>query len=291
MITPQTETKELAGILGVPALYFKREDLHPYGSHKGRSIPHMIDIKSEKGARQFVISSSGNAALAAIHHIQKKNSEGGNFSLTVITGEHINPAKKQILQSEIKDNRITLVESKRPLQMLFEIIRGKQAESLRQSNDPDALLGYESLAEEIDETPNLSAIFVGASSGTTAQALAEHVVKNKRKVAVYAVQTTENSPLVEKYQTEKLTKEKSLADAIVDKIGHRKNALQNALEKTNGSGLVVTNQDIVKAQEMLKKYASIEATPNGILGFAGLLKTLENKTIFNGSVVCVITGK
>ena len=30
-------------------LYFKREDLHPYGSHKGRSITVMIDIYIKEG--------------------------------------------------------------------------------------------------------------------------------------------------------------------------------------------------------------------------------------------------
>ena len=64
MITPHEEYPALASALGYKAgkgairLYFKREDLHPYGSHKGRSIPVMMDYYREIGDRSFAISSS-----------------------------------------------------------------------------------------------------------------------------------------------------------------------------------------------------------------------------------------
>jgi threonine dehydratase len=74
-MTPIEHYSELAEILGLSDLYFKREDLHQYGSHKGRSIPFMIDHYSGRGDRHFVISSSGNAALAAGLHVAKLNSE------------------------------------------------------------------------------------------------------------------------------------------------------------------------------------------------------------------------
>lgn len=288
MITPQTESKELAQKLGIPALFFKREDLHPYGSHKGRSIPHMIDEKVKKGARHFVISSSGNAALAAIRHIQKKNQAGLDLSLSVITGEHIDPEKKNMLSHEITNSRITITESKRPLQTLFELIKGEKVESLRQSNDPLALVGYETLAQEILETKNLDAIFIASSSGTTAQAIGEYVIKTGSKARIFVVQTNEVSTLV---LNKPETKESSLAHAIVDKVGHRKSAVQHIVEQTHGAGIVATNAHIIRAQKLLKETAQIDATANGALGFAGLLATLDQDTTFNGSVVCIVTGK
>lgn len=291
MITPQTEAPELAQALDIPKLYFKREDLHPYGSHKGRSIPLMIDIKAREGATKFAISSSGNAALAAIRHIQKLNQEGSNLQLTVLTGEHINPEKKLLLEKEIIDKNIELRESKRPLQALFELIKHEETVSLRQSNDPDALLGYTNLAAEISATPNLCAVFIPASTGTAAQAIAEYFAKSEKKVSVHIVQTTENSTLVKEYGEGDSIKEKSLADAIVDKIGYRSDALKVALEKTDGAGWIVSNKEITDAVALLKGKAQIDASPNGVLGFAGLMRALKHGKTFNGAVVCVITGK
>jgi len=287
MITPISKQTELARQIGVSDLYFKREDLHPYGSHKGRSIPAMIDAKTALGATKFAISSSGNAALAAIRYIQEKNSAGANLFLSVFVGKKINPEKKKRLLDEIRDKRITISETIRPLQALFQANR----ESLRQSIDPLALIGYESLASEITDVPGVSHVFIGASSGTTAEALTEYFIKNKNNIAVHIVQPAGNSPLAREFDTEKYDDEISIADAIVDKTVHRKEALTEVLKQTNGSGWIVSNNNLIDAQKIAFDKANITATPNGILGFAGLLKAIKKDRKFSGGVVCIITGQ
>jgi threonine synthase len=291
MITPQTTHPELAKEIGVKGLYLKREDLHPYGSHKGRSVPVMIDLKASKGSKDFAISSSGNAALAALRHIQKRNIEGADFSLSILIGEHINADKKDKLFSEILDGRIKIAESPRPLQTLFALVKGEKKESLRQSIDDAALIGYESLAEELAAIPDLSAVFMGTSSGTTAQALANYFIKNDKAIAVHIVQTSTVSPIAEEFSPPPALLEVSLADAIVDKVAHRKDALVEAIKKTNGSGWIATNEDISKAQKLMKEKASVDATGNGALALAGLLKARAGGIKFKGTVVCVVGGK
>jgi threonine synthase len=291
MVTPQTEAPELAKVLGIPKLYFKHEDLHPYGSHKGRSIPMMIDMQTAHGATNFALSSSGNAALAALRHIQKRNKDGDGLSLTIFIGQNMNPDKKKALLSEILDEKIIVKESERPLQALSEHIKNTDAASLRQSNDPSALLGYKSLAFEIAGTPDLSAVFIGTSSGTTAQALADYFIEHEKEVAVHIVQTTSNSPIAQAIAKGEDPEEKSIADAIVDKIAHRKDSLKESIEKTHGTAWIASNADIRKAIELLKEKVGIEVTPNGALGLAGFLKALSKGTIFKGAVVCIITGK
>src|SRR3990167_2253444 len=107
MKTPQQSYPSLAAALGVPELYLKREDLHHFGSHKGRSIPLMIKNYHKDGRRDFVISSSGNAALAAILFVRdhNKNNTGDPIRLTVFVGKHIEPKKLIKLQSPITDHR------------------------------------------------------------------------------------------------------------------------------------------------------------------------------------------
>ena len=67
MKTPQAPILKLSSALGITTeVWFKREDKHKYGSQKGRSIPLLIHEQYDLGKTHFVISSSGNAALAAV---------------------------------------------------------------------------------------------------------------------------------------------------------------------------------------------------------------------------------
>ena len=104
MKTQQSSFPELALALPVPELWLKREDLHHFGSHKGRSIPFMIDYYWHKeGLVNFVISSSGNAALAAALHVRhhNKNNPDKKISLTIFVGNKIPTEKLDILKKLI----------------------------------------------------------------------------------------------------------------------------------------------------------------------------------------------
>ncbi len=296
MITPQIESPEIAQELGVPKLFFKREDLHPLGSHKGRSIPVMIDIKVAQGAKDFVISSSGNAALAALRHIQKRNSEGDSLSLSILVGENINEDKLRTLKSEISDPKVKIESTPRPLQSLLRLIKSDDKASLRQSTDPEALIGYKALAAEIGATPDLAAVFIGTSSGTAAEALASYLCEHAAKAGipapqVHIVQTSGTSPIARAFKAEESEPETSIADAIVDKVAHRSASVADAVQKTGGSAWIASNADIRRAQKLLKDSAWIDATPNGALSLAGLIKAKSKGAQFKGAVVCVVTGK
>lgn len=298
MVTPQIEAPEIAKKLGIPKLFLKREDMHPYGSHKGRSIPLMIDAKLPEGSRHFGISSSGNAALAAIRHIQKKNAEehaNDPVRLSVFVGENIHPDKKRAIMDEVKDPNVSIEETPRPLQAFIKLLSGGRIESLRQSTEDIALAGYKELAREISHTENLTAVFVAASTGTAAQGIAEYFAnpsdEKARSVKVHLVQTTGVSPIAQAINQEETESALSIADAIVDKVAHRRESASEAVRKTGGNGWVATNDDIREAQRLLKENAGIDATPNGALGLAGLIRGLKRGLTFDGAVVCIITGK
>ena len=288
METPQTEYPELAKTLGIPKLFLKREDLHPFGSHKGRSIPKMIDEYVRRGEKKFSISSSGNAALAAAKYIKEKNLNDANLLLEIFIGKNIPEAKKSALVS-LADEKIKVSEKERPLQAFLETIK-LGAQSLRQSTDDTALIGYESLAEEISEIPNLSAIFIATSSGTTAEALGGFFLGRKNPPEIHIVQTSSCHPIAEIFDKRKITEEKSIADAIVDKVAHRREKVVDIVEKSGGSGWIVSNEEIKSAQEKLAPFG-VAATPNGALSFAGLTRAVSVGKKFSGAVVCIIGGK
>jgi threonine dehydratase len=290
MITRHESYPNLAKALEIKSLFFKREDLHPYGSHKGRSIPVMIDEYVKQGIRHFAISSSGNAALAAAFHIQKLNKGGLNtIILEILVGRHIS-SKKLAKLNQFKNENIMITMHDRPLQTVFNKTQDVNVKALRQSTDDLSLVGYEALAEEISEIPNLKAIFIGSSSGTTAQALAEYFIKNKNDIEVHIIQTSSCHPISDAFVDDETLDEQSVADAIVDHSAIRKGMLVKLVGKTGGSGWIASNDQINSAQEITRKHTGLDISTNSALSVAGLMQAVYTGKSWDGSVACIICG-
>ncbi len=293
MKTPQESYQVLTKTLGVE-VYLKREDLHAYGSHKGRSIPHMIEYYAKReGKHSFVISSSGNAALAAIKYVEVHNRNTENkLTLKVFVGLHISKEKQSLLEiAKGIDSYISIAQVERPKQEAFLIEKNGEAINLRQSTDDLALQGYYELARELAHIPELSAIFIPTSSGTTAEALGEEFGRlSEPKPEIHIVQTQACHPIAEMFDTEFTDQETSLAGAIVDKVAHRKEKVSEVIKKSNGSGWVMSDAEIQDAITLIKDTCDISISPNAALSVAGLQKALQKGRKFDGPVVCLITG-
>lgn len=288
MVTPHEKQDDLTKDLGLSAnfpVYFKREDLHPLGSHKGRSLPLMIDEKIKADCTHFAISSSGNAALAAGLYIQKLNEEGGDLTLEILAGKNISPHKLEKLEG-LRGNGILLSLQDRPLQALFMKTQDPSIQSLRQSTDDTALIGYEILAEELLEIPKLSAVFMATSSGTTALGLANYFKKNKKNIEVHIVQTSSCHPIADSFVENFSSDEKSIADAIVDQTAFRKDAVAKAVE----SGWIVKNEEIEAAQEIIGRTTGVDVSTNSALSVAGLMQAVYTGKEFKGAIACMICG-
>ncbi len=294
MKTPQHTFPDLAHALGIHDIYLKREDLHTYGSHKGRSIPLMVKLHTKAGKNAFAISSSGNAALAALLAIQNynRNNPGKSATLRIFIGNTIEPEKKQRLISEITDTQaITIEQVERPKQAVFALEKEGVVTSLRQSTDDTALQGYAELAEELDKIENLQAIFIPTSSGTTAQGVAIAFAHLQNKPQIHIVQTTSCHPIAKHFDTKFSPSVTSLAGAIVDTIAHRKNQVIQAVDASKGSGWVISDTELEEAQALVKKHTNLSISYNSALSVAGLKKSLAAGFVYNGPVVCLICGR
>jgi threonine dehydratase len=292
MLTPQTENKALAKAVDVSSLYLKREDMHPYGSHKGRSIPRMMDHYIDMGKKRFAISSSGNAAITALRHTKKLNAKGRGISLDIFIGRHADADKVSTIEAEIGGG-VTMEKSERPLQRLLEMTRLSNVVSLRQSTDDEALVGYYELGEELLEIKGLEAVFVGTSSGTTLQGLGECFAREGRRVRLFAVQTTACHPIADEFEEKSRidNQESSKAGAIVDKVAHRRKTVSRLIRESGGTALIVTNPEIEYARSLVGIHAGFEVTPNGALPLAGLIRAIEKGFSFTGPVALIICGK
>lgn len=292
MQTPQILAKKLTKTLGLSVpVYLKREDLHPCGSHKGRSLPFMINTYTKQGETNFAISSSGNAALATGLYIKKYNKIHKNkLALKIFIGQKIDKTKQQELK-KIADSYIQIIQTKNPKQAAFQIAKNKQTKLLRQSTDDLALVGYESLAKELSAIKKLSAVFIPTSSGTTAQGLYLGFKKFKINPQINIVQTCSCHPIAEKFGASNCLKnENSLAKAIVDKVAHRKLAVIQAVKNSKGQAFIADNNDIKNAIK-LAKIEKNNLSANSALSIAGLIQAIKNGQKFSGPVACLITGR
>ncbi|MCX6715428.1 MAG: PLP-dependent lyase/thiolase [Candidatus Taylorbacteria bacterium] len=291
-ITPTEQYNQLGKAIGISGgLSFKREDLHPYGSHKGRSIPVMIDHYVKNGDHSFAISSSGNAGLAAALYTKELNSKKSSqpIKLDVYIGLNAAPHKAERLK-ELADDHIRVLVKERPIQALTQAVTDGYR-SLRQSTDDTAMIGYESLAIELMQSGKAGTVFVGTSSGTTAEALAQYFLDNKSAIQVHIVQTSSCHPMVDAFESYDGPDEASIADAIVDKVAHRKDKLVPLIKKTGGRGWTVTNDEIEAAQDLVLEHTGLEISTNSALSVAGLMKAAALGHEFNGAVICMICGE
>ena len=295
MLTPQPQARKLAKTIGLKfGLYLKREDLHPHGSHKGRSIPIMIKKYHQDGWNNFCISSSGNAAISAAmtsNEYNKKNRRQP-LSLKIFVGKNINPKKLQILK-KLTNKNITLKKTDNPKQSAFQMEKNKLAKNLRQSTDDTALIGYAGLAKELAKIKNLNAVFIPASSGTTAQALHQEFIKLKLNPQIHIAQTPQVHVLADAFFDAYTPAERghSLAEAIVDKIAHRREEVTEALKNSRGHAWIGDDAEIKNAIMLAKKLENVSISPNSALALAGLIKAIKSGWEFSGSVVCVFTGR
>lgn len=291
MITPQLLANNLAKKIGLThGLYLKREDLHPFNSHKGRSIPLMIQHYVNKGISDFVISSSGNAALAAVYSIDEiQKTSTRPLTLIIYAGKNINLDKLALIKKVSAANKnITIKSVTNPKQSAFLAAKSGSTINLRQSTDDLALLGYEELAKELADINGLTAVFIPTSSGTLADGLHRGFKKINLNPQIHIIQTTACHPFTP-HATNR-TAASSLATAIVDQVGHRSKQIQKALIESDGKAWVAEDEEITEAIKLSKQCEGIEISPNSALSIAGLKKAVANGLKFNGPVVCLLTG-
>lgn len=302
IITPQFPATKLAQTIGLSVpLYIKREDLHPFGSHKGRSIPFMIEKYVEQGIKNFVISSSGNAALSAVFAVQGYNQKHAEdkLNLKIFVGKKIPRHKLKNITSLIKIPEITIFQINNPKQSAFQTEKNNVDDSgnltikfLRQSTDKNALMGYFELAEELATIKDLNAVFIPTSSGTCAEGLYEGFKELGIKPQIHIIQTDTCATIAKNFYDNVPASPSipSLASAIVDNVGHRTQNVVKDIKNSHGMAWIAENNEIRDAVKIIKQTTNLDVSPNSALALVGLAKALKLNWKFKGPVVLMFTG-
>ncbi|MFN2464960.1 MAG: PLP-dependent lyase/thiolase [Candidatus Dormibacteria bacterium] len=178
--TPLEDAGTLASWAGLDRLWLKREDLNPTGSHKDRGAERQVAACLQRGQRVAVISSSGNAALAAA-----AQSSARGVTLVALLSPLTEPAKV----AAIRAAGARVVVTTKPINFTIRLQRVCGWPDLRPSQSPEALAGFAGLGTELAaQLPDGTSLIGYASSGTTFQAVGGALRDAGRRLPLHPVQ-------------------------------------------------------------------------------------------------------
>lgn len=278
------ENDQLNRYFGLPHLYLKREDQNMVGSFKGRGLAYQVSLAKQRGDLGLVISTSGNAGVALAAYAQQ-----ANIPAFICLSDETEQGKLAAMQ---KYNPI-IIKTTRPMRLANYLAVRHGMKNLRPSLDDDSLEGYKSITWEIFEKVGaVEAVFTFVTSGSSLvgmylawKELWENGVVDKIP-AFFAVQSGDICSVVD-IGEEFMVKQDVLAGRLGVKNTHRKNAVKQVLEDTQGSGVYVTDSEIITMKKTLQMHDVI-ASAEGYAVVAAAQK-IQNQKSF-AKIVCVLSG-
>jgi len=252
-------------------LLLKNEQENPTGSFKDRSLAYQLGSYLADGKDGFVISSSGNAALAAAAICAEAGAELNIF----ISPKADKEKRKQLLAYAEANDSITLREHEKAKSQGIKFAEDNNLINLRGSKDDLALPGFATIADELlEQNSKIDAIFVPCSSATSSVAIGRRFRELGKNVAVHICQTARIHPIAAIFDDNFTRSETSLADCVVDRVASRRPEITELIYDTEGFGWVIEDKDLEAAKAFISEYTDTEYTYNALLSVAGWQKAV-----------------
>ncbi|MFA5828116.1 MAG: PLP-dependent lyase/thiolase [Candidatus Shapirobacteria bacterium] len=259
--------------------YLKREDKNQTGSIKDRAISLQIENLVGKGISAAVISSTGNAAISALYYCSKSN-----IKLTIFLSPKINLSKLSLITEKTKN----FIISDRPISGAFKYAKKTNSFLLRQSTDPIAQIGYQSVGLELSkDIPDITSIFMPVGSGTTLLGISKGLPKT---VKIFAIQPASHCPISQTFDPQYIKESHTITDALSVKLLPLKSDILKTITESGGGGMVVQNTTVVETQKFLLTN-NIFTSPEGALALAGFLKAEKLGIKVGAYPVIILTGE
>jgi threonine synthase len=256
-------------------VFLKREDQNATGSAKDRAIKLQVENLVKLQYPSAVISSTGNAAISAEYYCRQQN-----IPLSIFVSPDIIPQKLALLPQK------NIVQTSQPISSAFKYSRSNQSYLLRQSTDPVALTGYRLIGDEIQlQLPKITSIFIPVGSGTTLLGISQSLPPS---VKIFAVQPASHCPIAAAFDSNFTPETVTITDSLKAISLPLKRRVISAIKKSGGSGLVVQNSAVIKADNYFRDHG-ITTSTEGALAYAGWLKAQKDQTVGNYPVI-LLTG-
>jgi len=291
--TREIEIESVNKLLNISHLYFKREDENKTGSLKDRSLAYQISLAKQNNKKELVISTSGNAGIAAAAYCQK-----AGIKLYIF----ISPETEKAKIAEMQKYNPVIIKSKRAIRLANYLAAKYKIENLRPSANNSSIEGFKAITFEIFENlGEVDAIFTFVTSGSSFVGIGrayKYLLENEeieKMPRLYAVQSGKAFSVAKEFSNATnfpLEGEQTLVRLQAGKLGikntRRKKEILELIKLSGGSGIYVGENEAESAKNILEKnnvFTSLE----GCASFAGIIKVSE-KNKFD-KVVCILSGR
>lgn len=283
-------------------LFFLREDLNPYGSFKDRALSYQINYLKQEKINTCVISSSGNAAIAAAAHCQSNN-----IKCIILISPDTDPAK---LSQIIKYQPFMLIKSANARRLANYIHKKHGIYLLNPSKDDRAITGFESLGKDIyTANPDCQTIFSYVTSGASLLGIISFYKKLSAEKSItfphiIGVQSGAQQFLsrdvfgqvMEDSQPQMAGRNSLIKSPRSNQIGEELNhdfpnnsVNQPIINQSIGTIYWVQNDDLMKSYQLLQQH-NINSSPEGAASLAAAIDFSRRYSDLKNAVV-IISGK
>jgi threonine synthase len=283
--TPLEPAEALGADLGIPSLRLKREDHSPTGSHKARYLGYLCSVLVASGVRQAVISSSGNAAIAAAAYATL----GGIRLLSLVS-----PRTPRVKLEQLRNYPQLTVLSDRPVALLHHAVQNWGLADLRGSVNPLAPNAYRGLAKELLEEAELAGVFLFSSSGAAALGLSQGFAQLLEPAARPQLHVVEGAPGGELTRPWYSSESHPQGDSRLGELGSRRSrlapAVRRAVRESGGRGWRVGASELEEVRELGSRHG-LGTSWEGIAALAAMRQSFsEAGPRRDGSWLAVLTG-
>jgi threonine synthase len=282
--TPFFSVPGLAKKLGLASVSVKDESRNPTGSQKDRQTFIQINRALEDGIEQVNINSSGNAALSAAAYARR-----AGIACVAVVPKETSASKKALLNEfgarviersgNYEENHRWLIEANLPGRNISPGVTALGLDGIK-------LIAYELVSQGFDS----SVVIVPAANGSLLAGLFKGFSELKELgllneiPKICAVQVAGGAPLKEalargEWHSRIENPPASSAEAIIAEESFSSPPAIEALRETGGCVVEVTDQEIKKWQQDLRRLYGIVSELSSAAAFAALPKLcLEPKT-------------
>ncbi|MHA1918043.1 MAG: threonine synthase [Candidatus Ranarchaeia archaeon] len=300
--TPLIKSTRLADKIGLKNLYIKDETRSPTGSFKDRPMTVGVSKAVEHGAKILATASSGNAAAGMAAYAAK----AGLVSYTFVPDFAPMGKIAQLQLYGAKVVRLGGFEGEDPTAKLLKLVIEKYGWTAcpsfghfnpYQTEGPKSL-GFE-LAEEFNwDTPDWvivqvggAGLFTGVYRGFLEYKEMGFIDKIPKMVVA---QSTGCAPVVRAWNNKTKFKDlvawekvETVAEGLEDPFPWDADVALEAMEKTGGTAIACTNEEILESQRMLAQNEGLFGEPSGTTGLAALIKLIDDGTIQSDEEVVI----
>ncbi|MBM3856762.1 MAG: threonine synthase [Verrucomicrobia bacterium] len=297
--TPLLFSPKLSQLTG-GEVYLKFEGLNPTGSFKDRGMTMAISKAAERGATTVLCASTGNTSASAAAYAARANMK----CVVILPAGRI--AAGKMVQAYIYGAMVIAIEGNfdDALRIVHELEKTGKFVVVNSTN-PDRIEGQKTAAfeiiEELGRVPDLHILPVGNAGNITAYWKGYREFQQRgytsRSPIMLGMQAAGAAPL---FHGAPMDHPETIATAIRIGLPASWDGAMAAMQESGGAFDIVSDEEILAAQQWLASQEGIFAEPASVAPVAGLLKyflhrqpqpeALRKKLVPKMTMVLTLTG-